>query len=40
MYTFVFTYKIPLPYELSLLVLRFSGHVRIGSKSISWIMFS
>ena len=40
MFDFVEDYNVPLPYDISIMVLMFSGHVRVGCKSVSWVMFA
>ena len=40
MFEFIKNYNIPLPHDLSIIVLKYSGHVQIGEKSISWVIFA
>ena len=40
MFDFVKDYNVPLNYDLSVIVLKYSGHVHIGNKSVSWVMFA
>ena len=40
MLDFVATYQIPhLNYDLQILVLTYSGHLRIGPNAVSWVVF-
>ena len=40
MFDFVEAYNVPLPYDISVIVLLYSGHVRIGNNSVAWVMFA